>query len=225
MEVKIYVLEQKVLITDGLGSKMYLHYIEMKIKHIISIATFVTLIVGMVIYMTIPFSKLEQIHVFREDVTPDDKVGVFIDRFLAYNHYIYVYKGMSFNEIPCYGNDGKKYTFNIKFNWDNSISIYVNDKKNILYIDSVDFKPTLSYGLAYMRGNILAVKPVADDEFFEGISFCDTQQKNDSIPYSITLYRQQKSLPNGPNRYAFELYINNNHLSTGNKKNGHFFEY
>ena len=197
----------------------------MKTKHKISIITLAILVVGIVMYIMIPFLKFERIHVFRELVTPDDKTGIFIDRVIAYNHYIYVYKGMAFDGIPCYGDDGKNHTISIKFNWDNSISISENEKRIILRIDSVDFEPTLSYGLAYIRDNKFAVEPVDADEFFEGISFYDTQQKNDSIPYSITLYRQQESLVNGPNRYAFELYINNNHLSTGNQDNGHFFEY
>ena len=176
----------------------------MKTKHKISIITFAILVVGIVMYITIPFLKFERIYVFREFVTPD---------------------GMAFDEIPCYGDGGKKHTFNIKFNWDNSISISDNKKETILKIDSVDFQPTLAYGAVFMGDRRFAFEPYASDEFFEGISFYDTQQKNDSIPYSITLYRQQESLTNGPQRYAFELYLNNNHLSTGNKDNGHFFEY
>ena len=197
----------------------------MKTRHKISIITLAILVVGIVMYIMIPFLKFERIYVFRELVTPDDKTGIFMDRVIAYNHYIYVYKGMAFDEIPCHSDEGKKHTLGIKFNWDNSISISENGKETILKIDSVDFQPTLAYGAAFMGDRRFAFEPYASDEFFEGISFYDTQQMNDSIPYSITLYRQQESLANGPNRYAFELYINNNHLSTGNRDNGHFFEY
>lgn len=190
---------------------------KMKTKHKISLVILGILIVGVVTYITIPFSKLEQIHVFREDVTPDDKAGVFIDRLVAYNHYSYVYKGVSFDDIPCYNNDGGTFTINIRFNWDNSITISENNKDITLNIDSIDFEPTLSYGV---------VPDFNDrDYFFENISFFDTQQMCDSIPSSIVLYRQTRSLRNGPHRYGFELFVNNHHLSTGNKHNKHIFEY
>ena len=101
----------------------------MKTKYKISVTTLAILVVCIVIYIVIPFLKFERIHVYRELVTPDDKTGIFLDHIRAYNHYIYVYKGMSFNEIPFHGDDNKNHTISIKFNWDYSISIFENEKE------------------------------------------------------------------------------------------------
>lgn len=189
----------------------------MRMKHKLSLAAFIILFVGLVTFITIPFSRLEQIHVFREDVIPEDKIGILLDRLVAYSHFIYIFKGLSFNEIPCNSNDGRKDTINIEFNWDNSISISENDNKITLNIDSIDFEPTLSYGDIPDFYN--------DDYYFESISFFDTLQMCDSLPSSIVLFRQKSTLLNGPHRYGFTLDINSHHLSTGDVYNGHIFEY
>jgi len=211
----------------------------MKTRYKIALAAFTILVVGIVMYITLPFPKFEQIQVFRAISTPDDKKGIFLDRLYAYNHYNYVHKGMSFREIPCYSGDGSKHILDIKFNWDNSISISERDKTTTLHIDSIDFEESLSYGIAHLVGNEYRFEIVPEDAFFESISFydskqicdsvsymvCDSKQRCDSVPYMITLYRQKRSLPNGPRRYGFELYIDNQRLSTGNMQNEHVFEY
>ena len=79
----------------------------MRIRHKISFTAFFILVIGIIAYITIPFSRLEQIHVFRQDGAPDDKIGIFIDRLLVYNHYLYVYKGVSFNDLQCYSIDNE----------------------------------------------------------------------------------------------------------------------
>ena len=48
---------------------------------------------------------------------------------------------------------------------------------------------------------------------------------SDSTFYSITFFKQNSSLPNGPKRYGFGLNVSNIRLLTGNKENGHVFEY
>jgi hypothetical protein len=196
----------------------------MKTRNKIALAAFITLVVGIVMYTTLPFPKFGQIHVFRADITPEDKKGIFIDRLYAYNHYIYVHKGMSFREIPCYSDDGSKHILDIKFNWDNSISISEKDHKTILHIDSVSYERELSYGIGYLVGDEYIFEDVPDEAFFESISFHDSQQICDSVPYTITLLRQKRSLPNGPKRYGFELYIDNKRLITG-KGDRPFFNY
>ena len=197
----------------------------MKTRNKIALAVFVTLVVGIVMYITLPFPKFEQIQVLRAISTPEDKKGIFLDRLYAYNHYNYVHKGMSFREIPCYSGDGSKHILDIKFNWDNSISISEKDHKTILHIDSIYCKRQLSYDVVDHVGNDCILVIIPEEALFESISFYDSKQKYDSIPYSITLYRQKRSLPNGPKRYGFRLYIDKKHLSTGNKQNEHFFEY
>ena len=196
----------------------------MKTRNKIALAAFITLVVGIVMYTTLPFPKFEQIDV-RAYTTPDDKKGTFRFRLYAYNHYIYVHKGMSFREIPCCSSDGSKHIIDIKFNWDNSISISEEDHKIILHIDSVSYERRLSYSIAYLVGNEYHFDPVPEEAFYESISFYDCKQICDSVPYMITLYRQKRSLPNGPKRYGFELYIDNQRLSTGNMQNEHVFEY
>ena len=196
----------------------------MKTRNKIALAAFITLVVGIVAYITIPFPKFEQIDV-RDYTAPSDKKGTFRFRLYDYNHYIYVHKGMSFREIPCYSGDGSKHILDIKFNWDNSISISEKDHKTILHIDSVHCERTLSYSFAYLVGNEYHLEDVPEDAFYESISFYDSKQICDSVPYSITLLRQKRSLPNGPKRYGFRLYIDKKHLSTGNKQNEHVFEY
>jgi hypothetical protein len=197
----------------------------MKTIHKISLATISILVVCLVGFVTIPFPKFEQMSVLRSVLTPDDKKGIFLERLWTYNHYKYVHKGMSFTDIPCYSNDGSNHVVDIRFNWDNSISVTEKDNKTILHIDSISIEKTLSYGAAYMIDGELRVEPVQDDEFFESISFYDSKQVYDSIPYSVTLFRQERSLPNGPHRYGFELYINKKLLRTGNEEKRHIFEY
>ncbi len=132
----------------------------MKTRHKIALAAFAILVVGIVAYITIPFPKFEQIDV-RAYTTPDDKKSTFRFRLYAYNHYTYVHKGMSFREIPCYSSDGSKHILDIKFNWDNSISISEKDHKTILHIDSIHFERTLLYGLEHDSDK---------EYFFENIS-------------------------------------------------------
>jgi len=196
----------------------------MKTRNKIVLAAFITLVVGIVAYITIPFPKFEQIDV-RDYTAPSDKKGTFRFRLYDYHHYIYVHKGMSFREIPCYSDDGSKHILDIKFNWDNSISISEKDHKIILHIDSVSYERRLSYSIAYLVGNEYHFDPVPEEAFYESISFYDCKQICDSVPYSITLLRQKRSLLNGPKRYGFRLYIDKKHLSTGNKQNEHVFEY
>ena len=195
----------------------------MKTRNKIALAAFITLVVGIVMYTTLPFPKFEQIDV-RDYTIPDDKKGTFRFRLYDYNHYIYVHKGMSFREIPCYSGDGSKHILDIKFNWDNSISISEKDHKTILHIDSIHCERTLSYGIGYLVGNEYVFEDVPKETYFESISFYDSKQMCDSVPYSITLYRQKRSLPNGPKRYGFELYIDNQRLVTG-KGDKPFFNY
>ena len=196
----------------------------MKTKHKIALAAFAILVVGIVAYITIPFPKFEQIDV-RDYTAPSDKKGTFRFRLYDYHHYIYVHKGMSFREIPCYSDDGSKHILDIKFNWDNSISISEKDHKTILHIDSVHCERKLSYCIGYLVGDEFHCVDVPDEACYESISFYDSKQICDSVPYSITLLRQKRSLPNGPKRYGFRLYIDKKHLSTGNKQNEHVFEY
>lgn len=209
----------------------------MKTRNKIALAAFAILVVGIVAYITIPFPKFEQIDV-RDYTAPSDKKGTFRFRLYDYNHYIYVHKGMSFREIPCYSGDGSKHILDIKFNWDNSISISEKDHKTILHIDSIHCERTLSYGIGYLVGNEYVFEDVPEEAYFESISFhdskqicdsvsymvCDSKQMCDSVPYTITLFRQKRSLPNGPKRYGFELYIDNQRLVTG-KGDEPFFNY
>lgn len=209
----------------------------MKTRNKIALAAFIILVVGIVMYTTLPFPKFEQIDV-RAYSSLNNKKGTFRFRLYAYNHYTYVHKGMSFREIPCYSGDGSKHILDIKFNWDNSISISEKDHKTILHIDSVSYERTLSYGIGYLVGNEYVFEDVPKEAYFESISFYDCKQICDSVPYSIydskqmcdsvpymiTLYRQKRSLPNGPKRYGFELYIDNQRLVTG-KGDEPFFNY
>ena len=197
----------------------------MKTKYMLLLVILLSLVIGIITYITIPFPKFEQISVFKLGVFPDDKTNVFFERLSAYNHYKYVHKGMTFNKIPCYSNDGRAHVIDIKFNWDNSISISENARKTTLHIDSIDFESTLSYRIGSWIDHEYVFERVPEEAYFESISFYDSKQVYDSIPYSVTIFRQKPSLPNGPHRYGFELYINKKFFRTGNKDNEHIFEY
>lgn len=199
--------------------------LNMKTKYRLLLVILLFLIVGIIAYVTIPFPKFEQISVLKLGLIPDDKTGVFFERLSAYNHYKYVHKGITFNDIPCYSNNGRKYVVDIKFNWDNTISISENAHKTTLHIDSIDYESSLSYGIGYLIDGEYVFEEVPEDAYFESISFYDSNQVYESIPYSVTIFRQKRTLPNGPHRYGFELYINKKLLRTGNKENEHIFEY
>ena len=91
-------------------------------KKKVLLSTFVIFIVGLIAYITIPFSRFEQIHIWYQDFSSDQKTKLFLDRLWAYNHFRYVHKGASFNELQCYSKEGGRYTVSIKFNWDNTIT-------------------------------------------------------------------------------------------------------
>ena len=184
-------------------------------KKKVLLSTFVIFIVGLIAYMTIPFSRFEQI--WYPDFGTYTKTKLFLERLWAYNHFSYVYKGLSFNELQCYSKEGGRYSVSIEFNWDNTITVSENEQEITLNIDSIDFKPELSYIEVPDLNN--------DDYFYECISFFDTKQMYcDSLPSSVVLFRQTKALLNGPHRYGFELYINNHKLFTGYEPEGHIFE-
>lgn len=186
----------------------------MKLKYKISIGAIIA--IGVIAYLTIPFAKLEQLRGFGFGMNPWDS-GKFINRVVAYTNFIYVHKGASFNDLPCYSDDGRDYKVNIKYNWNNTINISENGKNITLHADSIHFESVLTYGfLSDYRDK---------DLYFESIAFYDTSQVHDSIPYSVTLFRQTSALRNGPQRYGFRLFVNKHKLSTGNKTNEHVFEY
>jgi hypothetical protein len=197
----------------------------MKTKHKVFFTTLFIFVVGLVAYIVMPFAKLRFIYVDSIYEAPEEKVEIFVDRLWTYNHYKYVHKGMSFTDIPCNSDDGSKHVLDIRFNWDNSISVTEKDNKTILHIDSISFAKTLSYVITHFIDGEYRYEHVPEDAYFESISFYDSKQVYDSIPYSVTLYRQERSLPNGPHRYGFELYINKKFLRTGNAEDEHVFEY
>ena len=142
----------------------------MEMKKKVLLSTFVIFIVGLMAYITIPFPKFEQIHIRFQELNSDEKIIIFLDRLWAYNNFSYVYKGASFNELQCYSHskEGGRYNVSIKFNWDNTITVSENEQEITLNIDSIAFKPLLSYGEVPDLNN--------DDYFYECISFFDEME-------------------------------------------------
>lgn len=126
---------------------------------------------------------------------------------INYPKTFFIYKGRSFENIPCYEfkDKSKRYVANIEFNWDNSITCEINNVKYTLKVDSINIATRCR-----MPFDTITWKHGSEDSVFYMISFYD-KKKN-----MIEISRQKSSLPYGGKRHGFNIMIDKMDLVTHN---------
>ena len=128
----------------------------------------------------------------------------------------FIHKGDVYSEIPLlYGNSAPD-TVDIRFNWDNSITVSKDAYRYDLHVDSVVLKPELYpfkpklYPDVYDSDDYYPLKyHETDDSLFAGAFFYD-KYKNE-----ITIYRQKSMIPYGGRRVGFFIRIDGKECLTG----------
>jgi len=128
----------------------------------------------------------------------------------------FIHKGYVYSEIPLlYGNSAPD-TVDIRFNWDNSITVSKDAYRYDLHVDSVVLKPELYpfkpklYPDVYDSDDYYPLKyHETDDSLFAGVFFYD-KYKNE-----ITIYRQKSMIPYGGRRVGFFIRIDGKECLTG----------
>ena len=128
----------------------------------------------------------------------------------------FIHKGDVYSEIPLlYGNSAPD-TVDIRFNWDNSITVSKDAYRYDLHVDSVVLKPELYpfkpklYPDVYDSDDYYPLKyHETDDSLFAEVFF-DDKYKNE-----ITIYRQKSMIPYGGRRVGFFIRIDGKECLTG----------
>lgn len=143
------------------------------------------------------------------DGSMHDKILEYITRLQLYPYSWSIHKGDSYTEIPFLDKDGIQQKRDIKFNWDNSITISEGTCKYELYVDSVVIETQL---YPFSDDNYPFKLHETDDSLFTVVAMYD---KNNN---EIDVYRQKKSMPYKGKRVGFRLKIDGKVLVTGAKE-------
>lgn len=148
------------------------------------------------------------------DNSLDGKTRELLTRLELYKSCWFIHKGNLYSDIPFIDNDSiHKHKMDIKFNWDNSVTISENTSKYNLHVSRVLIAPLLfpfsdiDYPLKHHDNR---------DSLFVGIYMSDGK-KNE-----IAIYRQKSSMPYGGRRVGFRIKINGKAYLTGGKEPFHY---
>ena len=128
----------------------------------------------------------------------------------------FIHKGDVYSDIPFHYGNSAPLTVDIRFNWDNSITVSKDAYRYDLHVDSVVLKSELfpfkpqSYPDVYDPDDYYPLKHhETDDSLFAGAFFYD-KNKNE-----ITIYRQKSMIPYGGRRVGFYIRIDGKEYLTG----------
>lgn len=193
-----------------------------KIKQVISGFAIIIVSVCIFWFCYIPFCKFNQIGEL-EEIETQSALGTYLktwQRFQDYCNILFLAKGTTFNNILCSGKDNTIYNVDIKFNWDNTISVHIDDKYYSIIVDSVCISPSLreAFGVRQpIPGSFISVDHIASsDSAYMAVDFYDNKRN------VINLFRQPESLPYEGQRYGFYLNLNNCVFKSGRNS---FFDY
>lgn len=120
---------------------------------------------------------------------------------------LFIRKGDTYKNITFLDKDSIQHEMDIKFNWDNSITIYNDTSEFNLYVDRVTFDEKIRF---IDESN--PYKPLCSvDSFFIGFNIYD---KNNNY---IVVYRQSEKMYYGKHRIGFEVQINGDSFYTGTR--------
>lgn len=148
------------------------------------------------------------------DETYHDNTEDFFDFIEIYPLCWFIHKGDTYSDIPFLYNDTiHKHKMDIKFNWDNSVTINDGINKFDLHVKRIWIEPML-YPLSV---HDYPLKPhKTEDSLFVGIFMYD--DKNNEID----ILRQKRKKPLGGKRVGFRIIIDGKVFVTGAKERFHY---
>ena len=160
-----------------------------------------------------PFVQMNQIDTWEQiGSCKDDKILNYKTRLQLYPHCWFIHKGDTYTDIPLFDNDNAQYKADIKFNWDNSVTIRINKLKYDLHIEKIEVSsktlPMSDYDYRMKLHD-------TDDSLFVSVVMYDKSN-------TIRVYRQKKKMPYGGKRVGFIIGINNKVYFTGPKDKERF---
>ena len=176
-------------------------------KILLLVASIIFIAVCQLCYM--PFVQLKDIDVedylgaHLNNSTYDQLYGL-KSRIELYQISSFIHKGDAYTDIPFHDENGIQRIMNIKFNWNNTITVSKGSNKYDINVDKIEFEPEM-----YHPADEFSLIPETDDSVFVGILFLDNKKNG------IEVLRQKKTLPYGGRRIAFRIIENKKVYSTG----------
>lgn len=155
-----------------------------------------------------PFVQMNQIDTWEQiGSCKDDKILNCITLLKIYPHCWFIHMGDSYNDITFFDKDGTQYKMDIKFNWDNSITVYNDTSEFNLFVNRVEYVD----GIWFLAPNDPYKPPCSSDLYFIGVNMFD---KNNNY---IVVYKQSEKMYYGKHRIGFEVQINGDSFYTGTR--------
>lgn len=178
-------------------------------KILLLVASIIIIAVCLLCY--IPFVQLKDIDVedylgaHLNNSTYDQLYGL-KSRIELYQISSFIHKGNAYTDIPFHDEDGIQKTMNIRFNWNNTITVSEGANKYDINVDKIEIEPEM-----YHPADTFSLIPETNDSIFVGILFLDNKKNG------IEVLRQKKALPYGGRRIAFRLIEDEKVYSTGRR--------
>ena len=162
-----------------------------------------------------------------KDIDAEEYLGGYLDdswndrtlelrlRFQLYPSCWFIHKGDKYTDIPFLDEDSVSRKMDIKFNWDNSVTISEDTVKYDLQIQRVVISPQI-YPRSFNNNDQLRYIGQYDS-LFVGVFMFDSTNTN-----GIAVYRQKESMPFGGKRVGFRITIDGKVCVTGAKE---YFNY
>ena len=191
---------------------------------------FITLAVGIFMLLYLPFCSFTKIetdydndfeyrHGVKYPLPTFDRFMYALERFIIrcsrYPYSLFLTKGTTYHNVPLHGAGSTDIKLaDIRFNWDNTISINTGDENIEFKVEKVDIIPETYYinssvgvgGFVLVEGT----RPTSKDSLFNAIWF------SDSAGNSIGIERQTEALVYGRRRVGFSFDIDGKGFGTGN---------
>lgn len=186
--------------------------IDSKKKVLLGIAAATLIVISVLCYW--PFVQMDNIDAEAYwgnhfDGSMHDRIQVQLTRFQLYPNCWFIHKGDMFTDIPLLDKNGIKYKMNIKFNWDNSVTISKATTIYNLHVNRIEIRPQL---YPFSDDDYPYKLHETEDSLFSVVAMYD-EKKNE-----IDIYRQKKTMPYNGKRIGFRLKIDGKVLVTGAKE-------
>lgn len=186
--------------------------IDSKKKVLLGIAAATLIVISVLCYW--PFVQMDNIDAEAYwgnhfDDSMHDRIQVQLTRFQLYPNCWFIHKGDMFTDIPLLDKNGIQYKMNIKFNWDNSVTISKATTIYNLHVNRIEIRPQL---YPFSDDDYPYKLHETEDSLFSVVAMYD-EKKNE-----IDIYRQKKTMPYNGKRIGFRLKIDGKVLVTGAKE-------
>ena len=140
------------------------------------------------------------------DDSMDERIQVQLTRFKLYPNCWFIHKGDMYTDIPLLDKNDNQYKMDIRFNWDNSVTISKATTKYNLHVNRIEIAPQL---FPFSDDDYPFKLHETDDSLFAVVAMYD--EKNNEID----VYRQKNSMPYGGRRVGFRIKIDGEVYATG----------